>query len=170
MGSGERVQVVVGDDHPMFRDGVVRALQSSGSIDVIAEADDGVEALAAIRDTGRAGGLGTYKDQSVLARKFVIDFAGDTLDRLTEDAEPEPVVTATHGRIGNPYVQHVEDTGRWRVIFDWKGELPPDDTPVELRARLGHNDRVLTETWMYAYYPQALPRRLSDNDDATGAS
>ena len=120
--------------------------------------------------TGRAGGPGTYKDQSVLARKFVIDFAGDTLDRLTEDAEPEPEVTATHGRIGNPYVQHVEDTGRWRVIFDWKGELPPDDTPVELRARLGHNDRVLTETWMYAYYPQALPRRLSDNDEATDAS
>ena len=50
MASGERVQVVVGDDHPMFRDGVVRALQSSGSIEVIAEADDGVEALAAIRE------------------------------------------------------------------------------------------------------------------------
>ena len=48
--SGERVLVVVGDDHPMFRDGVVRALQSSGSIEVIAEADDGVEALAAIRE------------------------------------------------------------------------------------------------------------------------
>ena len=39
--SGERVQVVVGDDHPMFRDGVVRALQSSGSIEVIAEVPDG---------------------------------------------------------------------------------------------------------------------------------
>ncbi|MEH3139454.1 MAG: response regulator transcription factor [Mycobacterium kyogaense] len=46
----ERVSVVVGDDHPMFRDGVVRALQSSGSIDVVAEADDGTAALAAIRE------------------------------------------------------------------------------------------------------------------------
>ena len=46
----ERVRVVVGDDHPMFRDGVVRALQSSGSIDVVAEADDGTAALAAIRE------------------------------------------------------------------------------------------------------------------------
>lgn len=45
----EKVRVVVGDDHPMFRDGVVRALQSSGSIDVVAEADDGIAALAAIR-------------------------------------------------------------------------------------------------------------------------
>ena len=33
----------------MFRDGVVRALQSSDSIAVVAEADDGTSALAAIR-------------------------------------------------------------------------------------------------------------------------
>ena len=48
--TSEKVRVVVGDDHPMFRDGVVRALTSSGSIDVVAEADDGVSALAAIRE------------------------------------------------------------------------------------------------------------------------
>jgi two-component system nitrate/nitrite response regulator NarL len=48
--TGEKVRVVVGDDHPMFREGVVRALQSSGSIDVVAEADDGTTALAAIRE------------------------------------------------------------------------------------------------------------------------
>jgi len=48
--AGEKVRVVVGDDHPLFRDGVVRALTSSGSIDVVAEADDGVSALAAIRE------------------------------------------------------------------------------------------------------------------------
>ena len=41
--------MVVGDDHPMFRDGVVRALQSSDSIAVVAEADDGPSALEAIR-------------------------------------------------------------------------------------------------------------------------
>ncbi|MGZ8808737.1 MAG: DNA-binding response regulator, partial [Mycobacterium sp.] len=29
--TSEKVRVVVGDDHPMFRDGVVRALVSSGS-------------------------------------------------------------------------------------------------------------------------------------------
>ncbi len=43
------MRVVVGDDHPMFRDGVVRALQSSDSIAVVAEADDGTSALEAIR-------------------------------------------------------------------------------------------------------------------------
>jgi two-component system, NarL family, nitrate/nitrite response regulator NarL len=44
-----KVRVVVGDDHPLFRDGVVRALTSSGSIEVVAEAVDGLTALEAIR-------------------------------------------------------------------------------------------------------------------------
>ena len=46
----ERVRVVVGDDHPLFRDGVVRALTSSGAVDVVAEADDGCQALALIKE------------------------------------------------------------------------------------------------------------------------
>jgi two-component system nitrate/nitrite response regulator NarL len=45
----EKVRVVVGDDHPLFRDGLVRALTSSGSVEVVAEADDGVTALALIK-------------------------------------------------------------------------------------------------------------------------
>ncbi|NHC13978.1 response regulator [Motilibacter deserti] len=48
-GAAERLRVVVGDDHPMFREGVVRALTSSGYVDVVAEADDGRAALEAIR-------------------------------------------------------------------------------------------------------------------------
>ena len=43
------VTVVVVDDHPFFRDGVTRALARSGRIEVIAEADNGREALEAIR-------------------------------------------------------------------------------------------------------------------------
>ena len=45
----EKVRVVVGEDHPLFRDGLVRALTSSGAVDVVAEADDGVAALALIK-------------------------------------------------------------------------------------------------------------------------
>jgi two-component system nitrate/nitrite response regulator NarL len=47
--TSEKVRVVVGDDHPLFRDGVVRALMSSGSVDVVAEAEDGLSALDLIR-------------------------------------------------------------------------------------------------------------------------
>ena len=45
----ERVRVVVCDDHPIFRDGVVRALASSDNVEVLAEAEDGPTALELIR-------------------------------------------------------------------------------------------------------------------------
>jgi two-component system, NarL family, nitrate/nitrite response regulator NarL len=57
----DKVRVVVGDDHPLFRDGVVRALVSSGSIDVVAEADDGAQALALIKEHQPAVALLDYR-------------------------------------------------------------------------------------------------------------
>src|SRR6185312_15450049 len=48
-GSDRRVRVVVGDDHPVYRDGVVRALDNSGRTEVVATAGDGHAALEAIR-------------------------------------------------------------------------------------------------------------------------
>jgi two-component system nitrate/nitrite response regulator NarL len=45
---GKKVRVVVADDHPLYREGVVRALSSSGQVEVVAEADDGRTALSAI--------------------------------------------------------------------------------------------------------------------------
>jgi len=59
--SAHKVRVVVGDDHPMFRDGVVRALAASGTIDVVAEADDGVAALELIRTHEPAVALLDYR-------------------------------------------------------------------------------------------------------------
>ncbi|MFD4369763.1 response regulator [Rhodococcus sp. NPDC058521] len=50
MAPNQNVRAVVGDDHPLFRDGVVRALTSSGVVDVIGEADDGAAALELIRE------------------------------------------------------------------------------------------------------------------------
>lgn len=48
--SGELVRVVAGDDHPLFREGVVRALTASGQITVVAEAENGAGALELIRE------------------------------------------------------------------------------------------------------------------------
>ncbi|MEU0497078.1 response regulator transcription factor [Mycobacterium sp. NPDC006124] len=59
--TGEKVRVVVGDDHPLFRDGVVRALSSSGSIEVVGEAEDGVMALSMIREHGPRVALLDYR-------------------------------------------------------------------------------------------------------------
>jgi two-component system nitrate/nitrite response regulator NarL len=43
------VRVVVADDHPFFRDGVCRWLSRDGRVEIVAEAEDGREALEAIR-------------------------------------------------------------------------------------------------------------------------
>lgn len=49
MTTTDRVTVVVADDHPVMRQGVVRALKASGRIDVVAQVGDGRAALDAIR-------------------------------------------------------------------------------------------------------------------------
>jgi two-component system nitrate/nitrite response regulator NarL len=57
----ELVTVVVGDDHPMYREGVVRAMKESGRIQVVAEVGDGRAALAAIREHAPAVALLDYR-------------------------------------------------------------------------------------------------------------
>jgi two-component system, NarL family, nitrate/nitrite response regulator NarL len=44
----KKVRVVVADDHPLYREGVVRALSSSGQVEIVAEAGDGRQALEEI--------------------------------------------------------------------------------------------------------------------------
>lgn len=48
--SERRIEVVVIDDHPFFRDGVSRGLTNSGLITVVAEAGNGRDGLAAIAE------------------------------------------------------------------------------------------------------------------------
>ena len=48
--NNKKVRVIVADDRPLFSDGLVRALTSSGLVDVVGEADDGPSALALIKE------------------------------------------------------------------------------------------------------------------------
>jgi two-component system, NarL family, nitrate/nitrite response regulator NarL len=57
----KRIKVVVADDHPVTRQGVVRALNSSGKVEVVAEVADGRAALKAIRELRPAVALLDYK-------------------------------------------------------------------------------------------------------------
>ena len=56
-----KVRVLVADDHPLYREGVVRALVGSGRIDVVGEAEDGRSALAEIRAQAPDVALVDYK-------------------------------------------------------------------------------------------------------------
>jgi two-component system nitrate/nitrite response regulator NarL len=46
----KRVRVLVADDHPLYREGVVRALSASGQVELVGEAGDGRDALAQIQE------------------------------------------------------------------------------------------------------------------------
>lgn len=46
----KRVRVLIADDHPLYREGVVRALSASGRVEIVAEAEDGRDALAKIHE------------------------------------------------------------------------------------------------------------------------
>ena len=57
----KKVRVVVADDHPLYREGVVRALTASGRVDVVAQSEDGREALDQIREHAPDVALIDYK-------------------------------------------------------------------------------------------------------------
>ena len=57
----KRVTVVVADDHPLYREGVVRALSACGQVEILAETGDGRSALDEIRELEPDVALLDYK-------------------------------------------------------------------------------------------------------------
>jgi len=49
-----RVTVLIADDHPLFRDGIARAIRARPDLELVAEAEDGREALERIRELAPA--------------------------------------------------------------------------------------------------------------------
>src|SRR5215469_7271951 len=45
----QNVRIIIADDHPIFRDGLRRLLESERDFEVVAEASDGVEAVILVR-------------------------------------------------------------------------------------------------------------------------
>ncbi len=59
--SDSKITVVVVDDHPFFRDGVIRGLTRGGQIEVVGEADNGRQALDLIQRERPAVALVDYQ-------------------------------------------------------------------------------------------------------------
>ncbi len=92
-----KVRVVVGDDHPMFREGVVRALTSSGDIDVVAEADNGADALELIKTHRPQVALLDYRMPQLDGAQVAAAVARDELPTrvLLVSAHDEPAIVYT---------------------------------------------------------------------------
>ncbi len=83
------------------------------------------------------------------ARRFVVDFASESLKRLSAQARLSADVGSSSGQLANIRVEKNEESGIWRLSFDLSPEEGKD--PVELRAVLKSGADVLSETWIYQW-------------------
>ena len=62
------------------------------------------------------------------------------------------------GELKDFHVLWIPDIKGYRVIFDW---YPTSDSvdPVDMRLFIRTNDRTLSETWLYQYFPPAPEKR-----------
>lgn len=99
---------------------------------------------------GRGGQPGRARPEGVT--KFMLEFAGEALDAIGPDDEPEAVISTSRGEISYVFNEPVPDTKRrWRIQFDLAAE---GAEPVEMRVYLRLGDRPLTETWLYQFQPE----------------
>lgn len=100
--------------------------------------------------TGIGGRPGHKRPDGV--RKFVIDFQGAAFEGLGREDGVELVITPSRGVLSNAYSHPVVDQKeRWRALFDLEATGPD---PVDIRAFLRKDDRALTETWVFQYFPE----------------
>lgn len=114
-------------------------------------------ALGTDRDGDRAwivntlagkGGTSGVSGAKASLRKFVIDFDGGLMAGLPDDAQMEPVVTLSHGKVQHIALSKIANTTKWRLVIDVDGE---NERIVELVAHVAGFGRKLTETWIYQW-------------------
>jgi two-component system nitrate/nitrite response regulator NarL len=155
MPRNRKVSVVVADDHPLYREGVVRALSASGQVDVVAQAEDGRTALAEIAERRPDVALLDYRlpdlDGLAVTHAVVRDKLGTRVLLLSAFTEGGVVYKALEtGAAG-----FVPKEARREEIVDAvlacaRGEsvLPPElasGVVAEIRLRASPNSPVLTQ-------------------------
>jgi glucan biosynthesis protein len=68
------------------------------------------------------------------------------------------VISASNGQIKDIHVLPLDPIKGFRILFDW---YPTNDSvdPVEMRLFIRTQDRTLSETWLYQYFPPAPDKR-----------
>lgn len=154
-GSDRTVTVVVGDDHPVYREGVVRALESSGRAVVVAAVGDGHAALDAIREHGPDVALLDYKMPGVdgigVAHAVVRDKLGTRVLLLSATTEGSVVYRAIQdGAAGYLSKEADRDDIVAAVMACARGEsvLPPElvtSLATQVRAHAQADTPLLSE-------------------------
>ena len=106
--------------------------------------------------TGIGGVVG--RKHEYFSWRFVVDFAGGSLESLTDKSRVRAVVVASRGRVELVSARPLLPQNGWRAMFDL---VPTDDSidPINLRLYLALDDEALTETWLYQYEPPPMAER-----------
>ena len=112
--------------------------------------DPGPLARCVATRLGNGGQPGTARPQGV--RKFMLEFKGKPLEDIPFGVRPEVVLSASRGTFSYIFAEAVPNDvpGHWRAQFDLTAE---GAEPVEMRCFLRAGDKVLTESWLYQYWP-----------------
>ncbi|MFD7085503.1 response regulator [Streptomyces sp. NPDC059918] len=149
-----RVRIVVGDDHPVYRDGIVAALTGSGRVEVVATVGDGRAALEAIREHLPAVALLDYRMPKLDGLQVVHAVIRDELPTrillLSASTESDVVYQAIQeGAAGYLSKESNRNDVVAAVMACARGEsvLPPDlvtGLTSEVRARARSDEPLLS--------------------------
>ncbi len=103
--------------------------------------------LAHVAETRAGAGGVSGVINAANKRKFVIDFKGGLLSRLSAEDDVLPVVNVTGGDLVSATLGPVDDGETWRVVLD----VQSDSDLVELSVHVAGYGRKLTETWLYQW-------------------
>lgn len=113
------------------------------------------ERLASVQGTRIGWGAtpGVEKKPPRSLRQFIVDFSGEELNSLDASQPVEARLGTSSGEISDVTVKKLPDNLGWRVAFKLK---PQGKDAADMRLHLNLQDRVLSETWSYVWYPEDL--------------
>ena len=98
----EKIKILVVDDHPLVRFGVINQLKSTGEFTIVGEAEDGEEAIEKTK---------TLKPDLVIIDIFMPGLSGIEATRLIKKKYPETKVLALTGFENEDYVYQIIRSG-----------------------------------------------------------
>jgi two-component system, NarL family, nitrate/nitrite response regulator NarL len=130
-----RVRVIVADDHPLFREGIERAVRQRPELELVGTAADGREALEVIRDTRPDAAVLDLKLPQLDGLQILNAVTRDELTTqvliLSASADPEIVYRAVEAGAAGYFTKESDR----EAILDAIGAVARGDTVVEPRLQ-----------------------------------
>ncbi|MBN4056232.1 response regulator transcription factor [Rhodothermus sp. AH-315-K08] len=147
------IRVVLADDHPLIRAGIRGVLEKAGDIEVVGEAEDGIEALAAVE---------RLKPDVLLLDIEMPGLAGIDVARQLVAQQSDVRILALSAHDDEQYVFGLLESGAAGYLI--KDEVP--DTIIQAVRGVAKGE----DGWLSRRIAARLMRKRASGGDDTGAS